>query len=84
MVDILHKVGIKSPDDAYQALTTLEGLSGWWTNDTQGESKVGGVPHLFLPRAGHLTAARPEFIARTQQVSQQIGGQRCRNHLRTA
>jgi DNA-binding transcriptional ArsR family regulator len=32
-----------SPDDAYKALTTLEGLSGWWTNDTQGESKVGGV-----------------------------------------
>jgi hypothetical protein len=45
MVDILHKVGIKSssPDDAYQALTTLEGLSGWWTNDTRGEGKVGGV-----------------------------------------
>jgi uncharacterized protein YndB with AHSA1/START domain len=44
MVDILHKAGIKSSslDDAYQALTTREGLSGWWTN-TQGESKVGGV-----------------------------------------
>jgi hypothetical protein len=24
-------------------LTTLEGLSAWWTNNTQGESKVGGV-----------------------------------------
>src|ERR1039457_5898501 len=45
MVDILHKTGIKSssPDDAYKALTTLEGLSGWWTNNTQGETKVGGV-----------------------------------------
>ena len=45
MVDILHKVGIKSssPDDAYKALTTREGLSGWWTTDTRGESKVGGV-----------------------------------------
>jgi hypothetical protein len=46
MVDILHKVGIKSSslDDAYQALTTLEGLSGWWTNDTQGKGgNVGGV-----------------------------------------
>jgi hypothetical protein len=31
MVDILHKVGIKSssPDDAYGALTTLKGLSGF-------------------------------------------------------
>ena len=46
MVDILHKVGIKSSslDDTYKALTTLAGLSGWWTTDTRGESnKVGGV-----------------------------------------
>ena len=45
MVDILHKVGIKSssPDAAYKALTTLEGLSGWWTEDTRGDGKVGGV-----------------------------------------
>jgi hypothetical protein len=43
MVDILHKVGIKSSslDDAYNALTTREGLSGWWTTDTQGESEIG-------------------------------------------
>jgi hypothetical protein len=45
MVDILHKVGIKSssPNDVYRALTTLEGLSAWWTDNTQGESKVGAV-----------------------------------------
>src|ERR1019366_7906738 len=45
MPDILHKVGIKSspPDAVYKALTTVEGLSGWWTSDTRGESKVGGV-----------------------------------------
>ncbi|MGB7098141.1 MAG: SRPBCC domain-containing protein, partial [Xanthobacteraceae bacterium] len=44
MVDILHKVGIKSSlNDVYGALTTREGLSGWWTTDTQGESKVGSV-----------------------------------------
>jgi uncharacterized protein YndB with AHSA1/START domain len=45
MVDILHKVGIESSSsaDTYKALTTLDGLSGWWTTDTQGESKVDGV-----------------------------------------
>jgi uncharacterized protein YndB with AHSA1/START domain len=43
-MDILHKVGIKSsPDAVYKALTTREGLAAWWTNDTQGEGKVGGV-----------------------------------------
>jgi len=44
MADILHRVGIKSSvDDVYQALTTTEGLSGWWTKDTQGDSKLGGM-----------------------------------------
>jgi len=43
MVDILHRVGIKSSvDEVYKALTTREGLAAWWTNNTQGESKVGG------------------------------------------
>ena len=45
MVDILHKAGIKSSslNAVYEALTMREGLAGWWTTDTQGESKVGGV-----------------------------------------
>jgi uncharacterized protein YndB with AHSA1/START domain len=45
MPDILHRIGIKSssPNDAYKALTAIEGLSGWWTIDTQGQSKVGEV-----------------------------------------
>ena len=44
MVDILHRVGIKSSaDEVYKALTTREGLAAWWTNNTQGEGKVGGV-----------------------------------------
>ena len=45
MVDILHKVGIKSSSlhNVYMALTTREGLAGWWTNDTRGEGKVGSV-----------------------------------------
>jgi len=43
MVDILHRVGIKSSvDEVYKALATREGLAAWWTNNTQGESKVGG------------------------------------------
>jgi uncharacterized protein YndB with AHSA1/START domain len=45
MVDILHKVGMKlvSLDDVYKALGTREGLASWWTTNTLGESKEGGV-----------------------------------------
>jgi uncharacterized protein YndB with AHSA1/START domain len=45
MVDILHRIGVKdsSPDKVYDALTTLDGLSGWWASDTTGSVEVGGV-----------------------------------------
>ena len=38
MVDILHRIGVtSSPDDVYAALTTTDGLAGWWTQDTKGD-----------------------------------------------
>ncbi|YBV94593.1 SRPBCC domain-containing protein (plasmid) [Phyllobacteriaceae bacterium JZ32] len=44
MVDILHRVGINAPPrDVYNALTTLDRLSDWWTNDTRGHTEIGGV-----------------------------------------
>ena len=44
-MDILHRVGVKSAslDEVYDALTTLEGLRGWWTTDTTGNPGVDGV-----------------------------------------
>lgn len=54
MVDILHRVGVKSSslDDVYEALTTPEGLSSWWTGNTQGESKVGGALQFRFEAGG--------------------------------
>lgn len=44
MFDINHQVGIKaSPEKIYEALTTNEGLSEWWTNDTSGAGDVGSI-----------------------------------------
>jgi uncharacterized protein YndB with AHSA1/START domain len=44
MVDILHRIGTTAPlDDVYAALTTIDGLAGWWTEDTSGDARVGGV-----------------------------------------
>ena len=45
MPDILHKVRVNqaSKDATYQALTTCDGLAGWWTVDTTGDNRVGGV-----------------------------------------
>ncbi|HUL93282.1 MAG TPA: SRPBCC domain-containing protein [Burkholderiales bacterium] len=43
MVDIIHRVGIKAPmSRVYAALSTIEGLAGWWTKETTGASQPGG------------------------------------------
>ncbi len=42
MVDIIHRVGIKAPlQKVYEALSTVEGISGWWTEQTSGTAQIG-------------------------------------------
>ena len=44
MVDILHRIGVTAaPEQVYAALTTVDGLAGWWTEDTDGDGDAGGV-----------------------------------------
>ena len=61
MVDILHRVGVEntSPEKVYDALTTVEGLAGWWTDDTtgravgrRGSTDVGEVIEFRFPPGG--------------------------------
>ena len=61
MVDILHRVGVEnaSPEKVYDALTTVEGLAGWWTDGTTGRSvgrsgttDVGEVIEFRFPPGG--------------------------------
>ena len=43
MPEILHRIGVVAPlDEVYRAVATPEGLAGWWTVETTGESEVGG------------------------------------------
>jgi uncharacterized protein YndB with AHSA1/START domain len=43
VIDIIHRVGIKAPiSKVYAALSTIEGVAGWWTKETTGVSKFGG------------------------------------------
>jgi uncharacterized protein YndB with AHSA1/START domain len=54
MVDIIHRVGIKAPvSKVYAALSTVEGVAGWWTKDTTGVSKPSGhIEVRFLSPSG--------------------------------
>ena len=54
MVDILHRVGVESPspEKVYDALTSVDGLAGWWSDDTKGVAEVGGVLQFRFPAGG--------------------------------
>lgn len=44
MKEIIHRVGIAcSPREVFDALTTDEGLSRWWTTDTSGAGDVESI-----------------------------------------
>lgn len=42
MADIIHRIGIKAPrSQVYAALTTIDGIAGWWTKETSADGKPG-------------------------------------------
>lgn len=52
MVTIYHQVGIKSPPaKIYTALTTVHGLTHWWTRDTRGSSAPGETLQFHFDNA---------------------------------
>lgn len=54
MVDILHRIAAegRTADDVYEALATIDGLRGWWTEDTTGDTEPGGVIAFRFPDGG--------------------------------
>ena len=59
MTDIIHRVGIKAPlSKVYAALSTIEGVAGWWTMATSGISDPGGIISFeFLTTGGERIGA---------------------------
>ena len=56
MADIIHRIGIKAPiASVHVALSTIEGLSHWWTEETSGDASVGGrITFTFRSPSGDL------------------------------
>jgi uncharacterized protein YndB with AHSA1/START domain len=54
MPDILHRIGVEqsSPEQVYDALTTLDGIRSWWVDETTGETDDGGVTEFRLKSGG--------------------------------
>ena len=59
MSDILHQITINAPTDkVYAALSTVDGLAGWWTSTTKGESAPGKTLEFPVRRQRHQDARR--------------------------
>ncbi|HEX6177878.1 MAG TPA: SRPBCC domain-containing protein [Thermoanaerobaculia bacterium] len=70
MVDITHRIGItSSATQVYDALTSLRGLSNWWTEEVQGDGKLGGrIDFAFRAGNGDL---KGRMVMEVQQLVDQ-------------
>ena len=54
MASIKHYLLIKAaPAKVYKAVTTTDGLKGWWTLDANADEKVGGVAEFIFGERYH-------------------------------
>jgi len=75
MLSILHRIGIKSSvNDVYRALTTLQGLAGWWTTDTRGSCDLGGVIEFHFGTNGRIDMKVLELDPAERVVWQVVDG----------
>ena len=56
MVNIIHRIGIKSSAaKVYKALSSIKGLANWWTEEVEGEEKIGGkIEFTFRSETGDI------------------------------
>lgn len=56
MVNIIHRIGTKaSAAKVYKALSTIDGLAHWWTEETTGDENIGGkIEFTFRTEAGDI------------------------------
>jgi uncharacterized protein YndB with AHSA1/START domain len=68
MVNIIHRIGIKSPAaKVYKALSTIKGLANWWTEEVEGEEKIGGkIEFTFRSETGDI---KGKMVMEVQELS---------------
>lgn len=76
MLDILHRIGVKTPtpEKVYDALTSIEGLAGWWTVNTKGNAVPGGALEFRFPPVGGFDMEVLQAQANERVVWKVTGG----------
>jgi uncharacterized protein YndB with AHSA1/START domain len=70
MVNIIHRIGIKSsPVSVYKAISTIEGLGNWWTEEVEGDEQVGGkIKFTFRTKTGEI---KGQMVMEVQELNPQ-------------
>jgi uncharacterized protein YndB with AHSA1/START domain len=69
MADMLHEISIDaSPEKVYQAITTSEGLRGWWAADSAADPRVGGIAEFGFHNRETVFRMRIEELAPAKRV----------------
>jgi uncharacterized protein YndB with AHSA1/START domain len=66
MPNIIHRVGIKAPlEKVYAALSSVNGIAGWWTEHTTGVSQTGKtiVVSFLSPEGKEIGSMEMEVLA---------------------
>ncbi|WP_258727083.1 SRPBCC family protein [Cellulomonas sp. NS3] len=76
MVDILHRVGAVTPTTAavYDALTRVDALAAWWTEDTQGSGDAIGDTLAFRFPAGGFDMEVVDLVPSERVVWRVVDG----------
>ena len=73
MASIKHLFHINaSREKVYEALTTINGLSGWWTVQTSGDTKPGGIIQFRFGEHGmnmKVKEAKPDELVQWECVT---------------
>lgn len=67
MFTIVHRIATTEPaDKLLDALTTIDGLAGWWTTDVTGSAAPGGISAFRFGEAGGfdiaVTSVTPDHV----------------------
>jgi uncharacterized protein YndB with AHSA1/START domain len=74
MTSIKNLFHITAPKEkVYKAISTIEGLSNWWTTETTGESKVGGIIQFHFGGQGPHMKVK-ELIPNESVTWECVGG----------
>lgn len=70
MADILHRIRIAAPAErVFRAITTSEGLRGWWTRDATAAAELGGVAVLRFDDGKVVFRMRVEELEAPRRVA---------------